>query len=55
MKFTYAMWAAIFVLAFFTAGFFPAIIITALAAGGSVSTGLHVQSIGSGSSYKSLR
>jgi hypothetical protein len=46
MKFTYAMWLAILVVGFFTAGFFPALLLTALAMGGSVSTGLHVQELG---------
>lgn len=55
MKFTYTMWFLTLVIAFFTAGFFPALILGALAVGGSVSMGLHAHELGSGSSYKSLR
>lgn len=54
MKTTFGLWFAVFVLSFFTAGFFPAILITALAAGGSISMGLHAHEIGSGPSRKSL-
>ena len=45
MKFTYGIWALVFVISFFTAGFFPAILLTALTAVSSVSTGLHVQAV----------
>jgi hypothetical protein len=55
MKSTFAIWGLVFLLSFFTAGFFPAVFITALAAAGSVSMGLHAHELGSGSSYKSLR
>lgn len=53
MKPTFAFWIAVFVLSFFTAGFFPALLLTGLAVGGSMATGLHVQNQHSiGGSYK---
>ena len=45
MKFTSITWTLLFVIAFFTAGFFPALILGALAVASSVSTGLHVQAV----------
>lgn len=54
MKTTVGFWVAVFLLSFFTAGFFPALGLTALAVGGSISMGLHAHELGSGPSRKSL-
>ncbi len=57
MKLTYGIWGLLFLLAFFTAGLFPAIFLTGLAITSSVTTGFHVQdqhSVG-GRSFKQLR
>ena len=55
MKSTIVLWALIAIVAFFTAGFFPAFILTGLAIASSTTMGLHAHELGSGSSYKSLR
>lgn len=55
MKTSFALWFMIAVVAFFTAGFIPTVIITALVIASNVTTGLHAAEIGSGSSYKALR
>lgn len=56
MKPTYALWAVIFVLSFLTAGFVPAVLLTALAAGASVATGMNVQNrLNSAPTRKELR
>lgn len=54
MKWTYAFWSALFFIGWLTAGFIPAVFLTGLAIGGSVSTGLSVQNKLEGGGRKML-
>lgn len=56
MKYTYGLWATIFVLTFIFGGFFIALTATALAVGASITTGASVaDKLESGPSRRELR
>lgn len=54
MKTSFMFLLAAMIVAFFTAGFFPMLVIGVLGFGGNVAMGLHGHEVGSGGSYKSL-